>query len=497
MSNAYAVVIGIQSYQQSGISGVNYAHVDARAMAKLFEERFEVPSDNIKIWLDQDASFARIASELKYDASQLERDDRFYFFYAGHGYWSASGGNRLTAWDTHPSNPAGTTISIEEVLLNPLRVARCRTSALFIDACATKLKTEGAARDLLTDMRREEFVEFAKNTEYLTAFFACSPEERSWSSAALKHGVWTYHLERALRGEEPGAIYKDKFVTSTSLQDYLLAAVRKFTREKMKTSAHQTPYAIWHHNGTVPLVTLPEPPPPSSKPLLEPDFSEAYFVGFKKMGYKWLPGFNKKTHTVPTSHSHSATSFARRLLSSEVSEELQAIVTNAKNVLQLRYRDLKKNDDGSASGTVDADAFRFAVEVNQSSEDHTDAVVRREVRLRTQYSKLPKDFDSIFPKDVDTFVVPLRNTRGRFVELRDAIEDRGLEIDDADETTEILTVQLDDGVTLKIDMQRGRMIVKIPGTSGTLSLIEQFAASGGPEIAGPTPKLIGKKKSED
>jgi hypothetical protein len=93
--NAYAVVIGIQSYQQSGISGVNYAHADVQAMAKIFEERFEVPSGNIKTWLDQDASFARIANELKYDASQLERDDRFYFFYAGHGYWSANGGNRI------------------------------------------------------------------------------------------------------------------------------------------------------------------------------------------------------------------------------------------------------------------------------------------------------------------------------------------------------------------------------------------------------------------
>jgi hypothetical protein len=497
VSSAYAIVIGIQSYQQSGISGVNYAHEDVRAMAKLFEERFEVPRGNIKVWLDQEASFARIANELKYDASQLEREDKFYFFYAGHGYWSADGGNRLTAWDTHPSNPAGTTVSLEEVLLTPLRAARCRTSALFIDACATKLKTDGAARDLLTDMRREEFIEFTKNTEYTAAFFSCSPEEKSWSSPILKHGVWTFHLERALRGEEPDAIYRDKFVTSTSLQDYLLTAVRKFTREKMKTTAHQTPYAIWHHNGTAPLITLPEPPPLSGKPLLDPDFSEAYFVGFKKTGYKWLPGFNKKIHTVPTSHSESAANFARRLLSSEVSEELQTIVAKAKDILKLRYRDLNKNDDEAGSGTVDTDAFRFAIEVNQSRDDHTDAVVRREVRLRTQHSKLPKDFDSIFPEDIDTLVVPLRNTRGRFVELRDAIEDRGLDVDDANETTERLKVQLHGGVNLTIDMQRGRMTVRIPGTSGTLPLIERFDASGGPEIAGPTPKLIGKKKSED
>ena len=498
MSNAYVIVIGIQSYQQSAIPGINYAHADAKAMASVFKECFEVPAENIKVWLDNEATFARLENELKYDASQLERNDRFYFFYAGHGFWSAGGGNRLTAWDTHLSNTVGTTVSIEDVLLKPLIETRCKTSALFIDACATKLATKGSSRDLLTGMRREEFAAFSKSAEYLTAFFACAPEEKSWSSPTLKHGVWTYHLERALRGEEPDAIYNDKFITNTSLQNYLYAAVRKFVRDNnMKTTAHQTPYAIFQHTGTAALVTLPEPPPPSGEPLLEPDFSEAYFVGIKKHGYKWLPGFNNKTHRVPSSHSDSAAGFARRLLSSEVSAELQAIVDNAREVLKLKYRDLKKDDDEAGSGTVEADAFRFAIDVDQNKNDHTEAVVRREVRLRRQHSKLPEDFDSIFPEEVDTLVIPLRNTKRRFVELRDAIEDRDLNLEEADETSETIKLQLDNGANVKIDMKRGRMIVKKPGISGALALIETFSTGGGPEIAGPTPKLIGKVRSDE
>ena len=315
VSNAYAVVIGIENYQQSAIPGINYAHADAKAMAKVFEECFGVPNDNIKVWLDKEASFARMASELKHDAIQLEPDDKFYFFYAGHGFWSAEGGNRLTAWDTHPFNTEGTAVRIEDVLLKPLKKVGCKTSALFIDACATALTEKGASRDLLMDMSKDEFLAFSKGAEFLTAYFACSPGEKSWSSPTLKHGIWTYHLERALRGEEPAAIFKENFLTHTSLQDYLLAAVRKFAREKMKKTVLQTPYAIFQHNGTAPLVTLPEPPPPSGEPLLKPDFSEAYFVGYKTLGYKWLPKFNKRTHTVPTSHSDSAANFARRLLS--------------------------------------------------------------------------------------------------------------------------------------------------------------------------------------
>ena len=177
MSNAYAVVVGIESYQQPAIPGIDYAHADATAMASVFEECFEVPAENIQIWLDSEASYVRLKNDLKYAASQLDPDDRFYFFYAGHGFWAASGGNRLTAWDTHPSSPEDTTVSIEEVLLHPLAQSQCKVSALFIDACATKIATKGHSRDLLTGMRKEEFEAFSKGAEYMTAFFACKPTE--------------------------------------------------------------------------------------------------------------------------------------------------------------------------------------------------------------------------------------------------------------------------------------------------------------------------------
>ena len=496
MSNAYAVVIGIESYQQSAIPGINYAHADAKAMASVFEECFEVPAENIQVWLDSEATYVRLQNDLKYAASQLNPDDRFYFFYAGHGFWAANGGNRLTAWDTHLSNTEGTTVRIEDVLLHPLAEAQCKSSALFIDACATKIVTKSHSRDLLTGMRQEEFEAFSKSAEYMTAFFACKPAEKSWSSPVVKHGVWTYHLERALRGEAPEAIYQDKFITNTSLQNYLLAAVKKFVREKMKTAAHQTPYAVFHHTSTVALVTLPEPPAPSGGALLEPDFSEAYFVGVKTKGYRWLPRFNKKIHRVPDSNSEAAANFARRLLSSEISDELQSIVENARQILKLKYRDVKKNDDEAGSGTVDTDAFRFSVEVSQSKDDHTDAVIRREVRLREQYAKLPEKFDGIFPEEVDTLVIPLLNTDNAFTELRDAIEDRDLEME-ADETAETIKLQLNNGMNVKIDMKKGRMILKKAGVAGALSLIETFSDGGGAEIAGPTPKLIGKAKSDE
>ena len=90
-------------------------------------------------------------------------------------------------------------------------------------------------------------------------------------------------------------------------------------------------------------------------------------------------------------------------------------------------------------------------------------------------------------------VIPLLNTDNAFTDLRDAIENREIEME-ADETAETVQFQLVNGMNVKIDMKRGRMILKKAGVAGALSLIETFSDGGGAEIAGPTPKLIGKAK---
>ena len=80
MSNAYAVVVGIEQYQQSGMEGVDYAHADARDFVDVLVERMDVPKENVDLWLDQDATASRFENDLKYNVSRLGRDDRFYFF---------------------------------------------------------------------------------------------------------------------------------------------------------------------------------------------------------------------------------------------------------------------------------------------------------------------------------------------------------------------------------------------------------------------------------
>jgi len=116
----HAVLIGIETYQKQDICPVQYALADAAAVKEVLVQHFGVAPENISLWLDSDATRSAFENDLPYMIRGLSPGDRFIFFYAGHGFY-ANGTNRLTTWDTHPNNLVGTTVSLEEVLLKPLK----------------------------------------------------------------------------------------------------------------------------------------------------------------------------------------------------------------------------------------------------------------------------------------------------------------------------------------------------------------------------------------
>jgi uncharacterized caspase-like protein len=69
------------------------------------------------------------------------------------------------------------------------------------------------------------------------------PGEKSYPSDLLKHGIWTWHLLKALRGEEPAAIVRGKFITSSSLKDYLSSAIPSYIRKNTKIRGTQKPWS--------------------------------------------------------------------------------------------------------------------------------------------------------------------------------------------------------------------------------------------------------------
>jgi hypothetical protein len=257
-------LIGIETYQQRGINSVQFAQADAAAMKDLLVQDLGVPAENITVWLDFEATKSVFENELPYLIRGLSPGDRFIFFYAGHGFF-ANGTNRLTTWDTHPGNLSGTTVSLEDVLLKPLKDQQGVDSLVFIDACAADLKTSLIqARDIVSDLTPNEFEALVRSTDHSAAFFACSPNEKAYPSDALHHGIWTYHLIQALQGDAEGALDRDRWITGDSLKNYLALAVPAYVRANTKIQGEQRPYAILSSNGPFGIHQVPPSDAPKS-----------------------------------------------------------------------------------------------------------------------------------------------------------------------------------------------------------------------------------------
>jgi hypothetical protein len=125
-----------------------------------------------------------------------------------------------------------TTTCLDTVLLSPLKNGQCRRSLVFIDACATTFgDADKLGRNLLVGMQPEEFAEFVTSTDYRAAFFSCSPAQQSYSWPGVQHGIWTYHVLRAFKGQDEAAFERDRRITGNSLHAYLSVSVPGVHRE--------------------------------------------------------------------------------------------------------------------------------------------------------------------------------------------------------------------------------------------------------------------------
>ena len=265
----YAFLVGVEEYQEAAtILGVPFAIADAQGMRRVLIDQFQVPAQNITVWVNQDVTRSRLENTLNYEIKQLGPEDQFIFFYAGHGF-HAEGTNRLTAWDTNPFNLFGTTVCIETALLSPLKTSHCRKSLVFIDACATPL-ADNLGRNVLAGMKPEEFANFVQSSEYRAAFFACSQAQQSYSWPGVKHGIWTYHLLRGLRGEDERAFARERRITGNSLQTYLAVSVPEFIRQQTDLKVEQRPYAELATHGDFEIINVPVNIPPTQEPPPEP-----------------------------------------------------------------------------------------------------------------------------------------------------------------------------------------------------------------------------------
>jgi len=446
----YSFLIAIENYLNGHrFPKVVFAENDLNEFKKAIKNIGYESEDCLDL-LNASATKTVIESKLRQLCSLVKKEeDEIIFYYAGHGL-SKDGINYITCYDSIYEDLEATSIPMQKIL-DSLKSA-CKRVIFFFDSCHSGLTIDENMRGLLSDMNASELKLALKDNSYCIGFAACKSDESSYPITKFKHGAWTYHLIECLNGHVPEALEKGGLLTASSLQTYLNIAVPRSLRENYTDRSYkQTPWKFGGQATEILLGDLSDLLEKNSTP--PPKVNDIELKRIDCGDIKFLSGFRKGVHKVPTYISSATMSFVSKISQNELDEESKEIHDILHTEMGYKRKDLKKgyNDNGFSFQTPD---FTISVTIEQDEEDYS------QYKKTITMSSIDYDFISstkfndAFANIFDTLVITL-NRKIDIVKFVDQIEE--LDRDDID-------IDFDDDdpseCTLEIDDIEGKLIIR-------------------------------------
>jgi Tfp pilus assembly protein PilF/uncharacterized caspase-like protein len=251
-ANNYAIIVGINGYEDPEIPPLRCAVNDARCMNDILTKRMGFEEGRVFLLTsDQKGKGApkkgNIAFALGSIAETMKPGGTFIFYYSGHGL-NFEGENFLLTQEADPRNKA----SLEETALKVSKVRNyvqnmhAARVLIIVDACRTDPGGKKSGdRNLMTDDFAKSLTIKAKDPEKSSipqfeaaaTILSCGRGESSYEWTEKNNGFFTHFLMKGLEGE---AANQDGGVTLNSLESYLCQKVRETV--KMQRSRDQVPW---------------------------------------------------------------------------------------------------------------------------------------------------------------------------------------------------------------------------------------------------------------
>ena len=229
--NKLALIIGIENY--SNIVKASYADNDARYFKDYAKNTLGIKNDNIKLLVDEDATFNKIHKILRkwLKSKVIPNKTELIIFYAGHGLATQDGDKQ----DLHllPQNADTDMLSISSIsrnnLFKEINNLNPKSVTIFFDACYS-----GTSRDnksLIDSARPVKILKDVENDipENFTIFSASQLNQMSSGLKNGEHGIFSYYLMKGLEGLADQN--KDKKITNGELQAYMKSNVSQKAAE--------------------------------------------------------------------------------------------------------------------------------------------------------------------------------------------------------------------------------------------------------------------------
>lgn len=415
-----AFAVAVEDYTDSRISKVDFANADATAWAEALSALGFHQPDQVLLLGDR-ATKALVESQLEAIIDGLQEEDVLYVFFAGHGF-SKNGQNYVTCRDTNLDALERTSIKVD-TFFEWFKSSLGRRLVLFLDCCESGVLADSKYRGIYADLTENELRDFFSNSEHRVCFAACKPNQKSYPSAKFGHGIWTYHVIQALRGN-PAAL-QDGLLTSSSLQNYLKIVVPETVRTHLTGVKQQNPWMYGSSDGDFLVADLRKIV--GAKPPIDPSVEQLAAVelyGTYSEPVRNLSGFQTRRHTVPSEVNEFTQAFAVRISEEEFEERLNQTIADLKKAYKFTRKDVTVTE-GDGGATIVCPYFDVSLSRRLDESDPSDLLTEiRVLNIRDPQKLMENEFTQVFGDSFDAIEVTVPRAI-KIAELVDYIEGLG------------------------------------------------------------------------
>ena len=234
--NAYAVIVGLNKYEDSEIPTLEYADADARAFCQFLVEKIGFNKNNIRLLTNEEATKRNIESSIsKWLYQNVDVKSLVIIFFTGHGGLETDHtgiekdgvAKYLLPYDAKLDELFSSAISnrrFDELLLT----IKSDKMVIFLDSCYSGGISKAGRAISLREITEDPY-EQIKGGSGRFVIAASKPDQRSYEDSSIGHGIFTYHLLKGLSGEAD--FDNDGYVYNMELFNYLSNEIPRSARE--------------------------------------------------------------------------------------------------------------------------------------------------------------------------------------------------------------------------------------------------------------------------
>lgn len=232
----YSIFVGIDSYSDPRISGLEYAAADARAFHDLASNALDPAETELHLLLNEQATKTRVVRLIGEDISRRAKEkDAVLIYFSGHGTPEARDSvdtiaRYLVMYDTELDAIFATGINLEDEMISLVSRIRAGLVLIFIDSCFSgkaggrTFENPRLAR-LSSAWRAKRKLSELDLGQGRVILAGADDNELALETSSLRHGVFTHFLLEAL--SDPS--YPAYTISVAMLYDTVSKCVRNYT----------------------------------------------------------------------------------------------------------------------------------------------------------------------------------------------------------------------------------------------------------------------------